>query len=94
MSKCMKCQGLLKLVLGGLLGFAVAAGTVSSLWGADDGNLTGPQRFYGYLATVMVVHAGLALLLASTPRKDGPLGTMRLSPIAQALEDAMTHPSG
>ena len=30
---------------------------------------------------------GLALLLASTPRKDGPLGQMRLSPIARALQE-------
>ena len=41
----------------------------------------------------MVVHAGLAMLLASTPRKDGPLGQMRLSPIAKALQEAMEKPS-
>jgi len=57
-------------------------------WGADDGNITGPQRFHAFLGTVMVVHAGLAALLASTPRKDGPLGKMRLSPIAKALREA------
>jgi len=55
-------------------------------WGADDGNITGATRFHAYVGAVMVVHAGLALLLASTPRKDGPLGTMRLSPIAKALQ--------
>ncbi len=55
-------------------------------WGADDGNITGAPRFHAYVGVVMVVHAGLALLLASTPRKDGPLGTMRLSPIAKALQ--------
>jgi len=54
-------------------------------WGADDGNITGPTRFHAYVGTVMVVHAGLALLLAATARKDGPLGQMRLSPIAKAL---------
>jgi len=57
-------------------------------WGADDGNITGPQRFHAYVGAVMVVHAGLAMLLASTPRKDGPLGQMRLSPIAKALREA------
>ena len=57
-------------------------------WGADDGNITGPQRFHAFVGTVMVVHAALATLLASTPRKDGPLGTMRLSPIARALQEA------
>ena len=56
-------------------------------WGADDGNITGATRFHAYVGAVMVVHAGLALLLASTPRKDGPLGQMRLSPIAKALRD-------
>lgn len=63
-------------------------------WGADDGNLTGPQRFHAFIGTVMVVHIGLATLLASTPRKDGPLGRMRLSPIARALQQAAAGPSG
>jgi hypothetical protein len=58
-------------------------------WGADDGNITGAPRFHAYVGAVMVVHAGLALLLASTPRKDGPLGQMRLSPIAKALREPM-----
>jgi len=59
-------------------------------WGADDGNITGAARFHAYVGAVMVVHAGLALLLASTARKDGPLGQMRLSPIAQALREKMS----
>jgi len=54
-------------------------------WGADDGNITGACRFHAYVGAVMVVHAGLALLLASTPRREGTLGRMRLSPIAKAL---------
>jgi len=69
-------------------------GRLKVFWGADDGNITGPQRFHAYVGTVMVVHAGLALLLAGTPRKDGPLGKMRLSPIAKALQEAMANPSG
>jgi hypothetical protein len=55
-------------------------------WGADDGNIVGPRRFHAFLGTVMLVHAGLATLLASSPRRDGPLGTLRLSKIAQALQ--------
>lgn len=55
-------------------------------WGADDGNIVGPRRFHAFLSTVLVVHAGLATLLASTPRRDGPLGQLRLSAIAQALQ--------
>jgi len=55
-------------------------------WGADDGNLVGPRRFHAFLGTVLIVHAGLATLLASSPRRDGPLGKLRLSAIAQALQ--------
>jgi hypothetical protein len=54
-------------------------------WGADDGNIAGPRRFHALLGTVLVVHAGLATLLASSPRRDGSLGQMRLSAIALAL---------
>ena len=59
-------------------------------WGADDGNITGPTRFHALVGTVMIVHVGLATLLASTPRKTGPLGTMHLSPIARALRERLT----
>jgi len=59
---------------------------VEIFWGADDGNVTGPQRFHGFLSTVMIVHVGLATLPAATPRRDGTLGRMRLTPIAQALQ--------
>jgi len=55
-------------------------------WGADDGNITGALRFHAYIGAVMVVHAALATLLASTGRKEGPLGQIRLSPIAKALQ--------
>jgi len=54
-------------------------------WGADDGNITGAERFHAYVGTVMVVHAGLATLLAATPRREGTLGKMHLGPIAKAL---------
>lgn len=36
-------------------------------------------------AVVTVVHAAFATLLAATPRREGTLGKMRLSPIAEAL---------
>jgi hypothetical protein len=39
------------------------------------------------VATVRVVHVGLAALLASTARREGPLGEMALSPIAEALQE-------
>ena len=44
MLKSMKCHGLLVLALGGLLGYAVAAGKVSSLLGADEGKTGASPR--------------------------------------------------
>jgi Transposase DDE domain len=61
---------------------------VKIYWGADDGNLVGAPRFHGFLGTVMVVHVALATVLASLPRREGTLGKMRLSPIAEALQAA------
>ena len=55
-------------------------------WGVDDGNITGARRFSARVGVVMVVHAGLALLLAATPRRGGTLGKTRLSAIQQALQ--------
>jgi len=55
-------------------------------WGVDDGNITGARRFVATVGVVMVVHAGLALLLAATPRRDGTLGKTRLGAIQQALQ--------
>jgi hypothetical protein len=59
-------------------------------WGADDGNVTGAERFHANVGVVMVVHAGLATLLAACPRWEGTLGQTRLSPIAQALRDKIS----
>jgi len=56
-------------------------------WGADDGNITGAQRFHGFVGALMVVHAAMATLLASAPRWEGTLGTTRLSPVAEALRE-------
>lgn len=55
-------------------------------WGADDGNITGPERFQAYIGTVMVVHGALATILAKAQRVEpGTLGRMRLGPIQKAL---------
>ena len=54
-------------------------------WGVDDGNLTGSRRFIAQVGVVMVVHAAFATLLASAPRREGTLGKIGLSPIAEAL---------
>ena len=54
-------------------------------WGADDGNITGAERFHANVGAVLIVHIGLATLLAACPRREGTLGRMRLGPIAKAL---------
>ncbi len=58
-------------------------------WGADDGNITGAERFHASMGVVMVVHVGLATLLAACPRREGTLGKMRLGPIAKALHQKL-----
>lgn len=58
-------------------------------WGADDGNVTGARRFHAYVGVVMVVCVAFATLLAKTKRREGSMGDTRLSPIAQALEEAL-----
>jgi hypothetical protein len=55
-------------------------------WGIDDGNITGSRRFHAQVGVVMVVHAGLALLLAAAPRQDGTLGKPRLGAVQRALQ--------
>ena len=40
------------------------------------------------VGVVMVVHAGLALLLAAAPRREGTLGKTRLSSIQKALRES------
>ena len=54
-------------------------------WGVDDGNLTGSRRFVAQVGVVLAVHAAFATLLAAAPRREGTLGKLRLSPIAEAL---------
>ncbi len=60
-------------------------------WGVDDGNVTGAERFHAKVAVVMLVHVGLATLLAACPRWEGTLGQTRLSPIAKALQAQITN---
>ena len=62
-------------------------GRLKVFWGADDGNLAGAARFFAFLGTVMVVHAGLATLLASAPRREGTLGKMHLGAVQKALRE-------
>jgi Transposase DDE domain len=64
-------------------------GRIKIYWGADDGNLVGGPRFHAFLGAIMVVHLGMASVLASLPRREGTLGKMKLSPIAQALQEEM-----
>jgi hypothetical protein len=60
-------------------------------WGVDDGNVTGAERFHAHVGTVMLVHVGLATLLAACPRWEGTLGQTRLSPIAEALQATINN---
>ena len=57
-------------------------------WGVDDGNVSGSRRFVASVGIVLAVHAAFATLLASSPRREGTLGKIRLSPIAEALRAA------
>jgi hypothetical protein len=58
-------------------------------WGADDGNVTGAQRFHAHLTTIMLVHIAMANWLAVQPRYEGKsLSPTRLSQIALRLAKA------
>jgi hypothetical protein len=62
-------------------------------WGVDDGNLTGTRRFVAQVGVVLAVHAAFATLLAMAPRREGTLGKLRLSPIAEALRAKPPEPA-
>lgn len=66
-------------------------GRLKIFWGADDGNIAGSRRFHGFVGAVMVVHLGLATVLASLPRWNGLMGQMRLTPIAQKLQQSLAE---
>lgn len=58
-------------------------------WGADDGNVTGAERFHAHLATILLVHSAMANWLAVQPRYEGKsLSPTRMSQIARRLHKA------
>jgi hypothetical protein len=67
-------------------------GRLKIFWGIDDGQVYGSRRFHAHVGAVLVVHLGLATVLAQTERFEGSYGTMRLSPIAKALRELMNEP--
>lgn len=67
-------------------------GRLKVFWGIDDGQVYGSRRFHAHVGAVLIVHLGLATVLAQTARYEGTFGTMRLSPIAQALRELMQEP--
>jgi hypothetical protein len=64
-------------------------GRLKIFWGIDDGQVYGARRFHAQVGAVMVVHLAFATLLAQTERREGSYGTMKLSPIAQALRELL-----
>jgi hypothetical protein len=64
-------------------------GRLKVFWGVDDGNIVGARRFHAFVGIVMVAHLAFATQLAAAPRREGTLGKMRLSPIAQRLRHTM-----
>ena len=65
-------------------------GRLKLFWGADDGNIAGAERFFGFMGALMIVHAAMATLLASAPRWEGTLSTTRLGPIGKALRQKIS----
>jgi len=46
-------------------------------------------RVFAFLGTVLVVHAGLATLPASAPRREGTLGQMHVGAVQKALREKL-----
>jgi hypothetical protein len=67
-------------------------GRLKIFWGIDDGQVYGSRRFHAHVGAVLIAHLGLATVLAQAERYEGTYGTMRLSPIAQALREMMKKP--
>ena len=62
---------------------------IKVVWGADDGNVAGAERFHAHLMTIMLVHAALANWLAGQPRYEGKsLSPTRMSQVAMRLAKA------
>ena len=67
---------------------------IKVVWGADDGNVAGAERFHAHLTTIMLVHAAMANWLASQPRYEGKsLSPTRLSQIAMKLARSARTPA-
>lgn len=67
------------------------AGRLKVFWGADDGNVAGGASFLAKVGLVLIVHAGLATLLASSRRRPkGSWGRMRLGVVERALRENTT----
>ena len=62
-------------------------GRLKLYWGVDDGNVVGARRFHAQVGVVMLVHLALATTLARSKREVKTLGTTRLDPIAEALNE-------
>ena len=61
---------------------------IKLFWGADDGNVTGAERFHAHLATIMLVHIGVANWLAMAPRYEGKsLSPTQVSRVARRLHN-------
>jgi hypothetical protein len=54
-------------------------------WGADDGNVTGAERFHAKIGAILIVQQAFATLLASTPRTADHKGHTGLGPVQRAL---------
>jgi DDE family transposase/transposase-like protein DUF772 len=68
-------------------------GRLKIFWGIDDGQVYGTRRFHAHVGAVMVVHLAFATLLAQSARREGTYGTMKLSPIAKALQKLIQTPA-
>ena len=58
----------------------------------DDGQVYGSRRFHAHVGAVLIVHLGLATVLAQAERYEGFFGKMRLSPIAAELRKLLEKP--
>jgi hypothetical protein len=68
-------------------------GRVKVFWGADDGNVTGAERFHAHVASILLVHVAIANWLVMQPRYEGKsLSPTRLSRIARQLAQAASRP--
>lgn len=67
---------------------------IKVVWGADDGNVAGAERFHAHLMTIMLVHQAMANWLASQPRYEGKsLSPTRMSQVATKLAKSARAPA-